>query len=45
MTISKISTIVSPFKSDRNAARKLVAKGDFIEIFCSADLKTCEEIF
>ncbi|ABX08114.1 Adenylylsulfate kinase [Prochlorococcus marinus str. MIT 9211] len=38
-----LTAFVSPFRSDRNAARQLVDKGDFIEVFCSADLKTCEE--
>ncbi len=38
-----LTAFVSPFRSDRNKARELVGEGDFIEIYCSADLKTCEE--
>jgi len=38
-----LTAFVSPFKSDRDKARSLVNEGEFIEIFCSANLKTCEE--
>jgi len=38
-----LTAFVSPFCSDRNKARDLVSEGDFIEIYCSADLKVCEE--
>ena len=37
-----ITAFISPFKKDRNFARKLIPKGVFIEIFCKASLKTCE---
>ncbi len=37
-----LTAFVSPFRSDRKKARELVEKGDFIEIFCSADLQACE---
>ncbi len=37
-----LTAFVSPFKSDRQKARELVNEGDFIEVFCSADLKICE---
>ncbi len=38
-----LTAFVSPFKLDREKARQLVNQEDFIEIYCSADLKTCEE--
>jgi adenylylsulfate kinase len=37
-----ITAFISPFKKDRNLARQLVPKGDFIEIFCKSSLETCE---
>ena len=37
-----LTAFVSPFKSDRDQARLLVSNGDFIEIYCSADLQVCE---
>ena len=38
-----LTAFVSPFRLDREKARSLVKSGDFIEIYCSADLQTCEE--
>jgi len=38
-----LTAFVSPFRADRDKARKLVNDGDFIEIFCAADLNVCEE--
>tara|TARA_Y100001968_G_scaffold331466_1_gene386247 strand:+ start:12170 stop:12811 length:642 start_codon:yes stop_codon:yes gene_type:complete len=38
-----LTAFVSPFRADRSKARELVEAGDFIEVFCSADLKVCEE--
>ncbi len=38
-----LTAFVSPFRSDRDKARRLVEEGDFIEIYCAADLKTCED--
>ena len=38
-----LTAFVSPFRADRDKARALVAAGDFIEIFCSADLGVCEK--
>jgi adenylylsulfate kinase len=38
-----LTAFISPFKSDRNAVRKLIPKGDFIEVYCKASLKTCEQ--
>ena len=37
-----LTAFVSPFRADRQKARSLVDKGDFIEIYCAADLKICE---
>ena len=37
-----LTAFVSPFRNDRNNARALVGKNDFIEIYCSADLRICE---
>ena len=37
-----ITAFISPFKKDRNIARELVPKRDFIEIYCKASLETCE---
>ncbi len=37
-----MTAFISPFRSEREAARKLVPHGEFIEIFCHADLAVCE---
>ena len=39
--IVTITAFVSPFKSDREKVRTIIGK-DFVEIFCSANLDTCE---
>jgi adenylylsulfate kinase len=38
-----LTAFVSPFRSDRERARALVERGDFIEIHCAADLAVCEQ--
>ena len=38
-----LTAFVSPFRSDRERVRMLVANGDFIEIYCTADLSICEQ--
>jgi adenylylsulfate kinase len=38
-----LTAFISPIQSDRERARNLVAKEDFIEIYCQCSLKTCEE--
>ena len=38
-----LTAFVSPFRRDRDNARSLVESSDFIEIYCSANLKVCEE--
>jgi len=37
-----LTAFISPFRSDRDAVRALVEEGDFIEVYCQADLDTCE---
>ncbi len=38
-----LTAFVSPFRSDRDKAKKLVAKNDFLEIYCAADIEVCEK--
>ena len=38
-----LTAFVSPFQGDRDRARSLVPSGDFLEIYCAADLATCEQ--
>lgn len=38
-----ITSFISPFASDRQMARALFAKGDFIEVFIKTSIKVCEE--
>lgn len=38
-----LTAFISPFRSDREAARNLVPHGDFIEIYCQCPLEKCEE--
>ncbi|MGR9072270.1 MAG: adenylyl-sulfate kinase [Gammaproteobacteria bacterium] len=38
-----LTAFISPFRSDRAAARKLVPHGDFLEIYCRCPLDKCEE--
>ena len=40
--IITMTAFISPFREDRDFVRKLLAKGDFIEIYCSAGLDVCE---
>lgn len=37
-----MTAFISPFRAEREAARKLVPHGDFIEIYCHADIEVCE---
>ncbi len=41
--IITLTAFISPFKSDRNAARNLVPHGDFLEIYCECPIETCEQ--
>lgn len=40
--IIAMTAFISPFRSDREAVRKLMPHGDFLEIYCSASLEVCE---
>ncbi len=37
-----ISAFISPFASDRALVRNLIDKANFIEVYCNADIQTCE---
>ena len=36
------TSFISPYRSDRDAVRELMAEGDFVEVYVSADVETCE---
>ena len=38
-----VTSFISPYRKDRDAARSLLEEGEFIEIFIKASLKSCEE--
>ena len=38
-----LTAFISPYRADRNAARVLLADGEFIEIYVNASLETCEK--
>jgi len=38
-----LTAFISPFKEDRNAARKLLPHGDFLEIYCQCPIEVCEQ--
>lgn len=37
-----LSAFISPFRRDRERVRAMVAKGDFVEIYCRCPLDVCE---
>ena len=37
------ASFISPYRSDRDAARALMGSGDFVEIYLDASLETCEQ--
>lgn len=37
-----LAAFISPYRSDREAVRRLLPHGDFLEIWCRASLETCE---
>ncbi len=37
-----MTAFISPFREDRRRVRSLMAPGDFVEVYCKADLATCE---
>lgn len=38
-----LTSFVSPYRADRDAARALMAEGDFIEIYVDTPLEVCEQ--
>jgi adenylylsulfate kinase len=36
------TSFISPYRSDRDAVRKEMAEGDFVEVYVAASLETCE---
>jgi len=38
-----LTAFISPYREDRDAARRLMGDGDFIEVFVDAPLEVCEE--
>ena len=38
-----MTAFISPYKADRDLARKLVPAGQFFEIFCDASVEVCEK--
>jgi len=37
-----LTAFISPFRSDREKVRALLAEGDFIEVYCRTSLEVCE---
>ncbi|MGH8659824.1 MAG: adenylyl-sulfate kinase [Gammaproteobacteria bacterium] len=37
-----LTAFISPYRSDRQRARSLVAEGDFLEVYCRCSLGVCE---
>jgi adenylylsulfate kinase len=37
-----LTAFISPLRADRARVRALMAPGDFVEIYCQADLAVCE---
>jgi adenylylsulfate kinase len=38
-----LTAFISPFRADRDRVRQMVKEGEFLEIYCKADLSVCEE--
>jgi adenylylsulfate kinase len=38
-----LTSFISPYRADRDAARAIFAPGDFVEVHVSTSLETCEE--
>lgn len=38
-----MTAFISPYREDRDKVRELMADGDFVEVYVSADLSVCEE--
>src|SRR5687768_16629371 len=41
--VISLAAFVSPYRKDREQVRDLVGQDDFLEIYCSASLETCEQ--
>ena len=37
-----MTSFISPYRADRDAVRSLMPKGDFVEVYVSATVETCE---
>jgi adenylylsulfate kinase len=37
-----LTAFISPYRADRRRARAMVEKGDFLEIYCNAQIEVCE---
>jgi adenylylsulfate kinase len=40
--IITITAFISPYRADRDAARKTLGPGDFFEVFCNTPIEVCE---
>lgn len=38
-----MTAFISPYRADRDRARKLVSPGDFIEVYCECAIDVCEQ--
>ena len=38
-----LTAFISPYQKDRDLARNLFKSGDFIEVFCNAEIEICED--
>jgi adenylylsulfate kinase len=41
--IISLTAFISPFRADRDRVRQMVKAGEFLEIYCKADLSVCED--
>jgi adenylylsulfate kinase len=41
--IIALTAFISPFRADRDRVRRMVAEGDFIEVYCKCALEVCEQ--
>lgn len=41
--VISLTAFISPFRAERDAARKLVPHGDFLEIYCNSSIEVCEQ--
>ena len=37
-----LTAFISPYQAERERVRAMVAKGDFLEVYCDASIETCE---